>query len=197
MAVTALIGTRRRRAFPDAVAAEINALPERRRHQHVVDLEMNDGRVIRKVWAGYGRFPALIGGRTLLHRYRPRDVVHARPHDAKRDGVDDFADKLDFAHPALRDCEAVIAAFPANSGRFGTYGGRLLVTNARVIFQPHRVSRLLGGRVWDAGRDTIVATTPISSFPRGVRLTFSDGSSRTLVISQRVAQVLEDRGTPA
>ena len=65
------------RALPESVCREIARLPERRANQHVVDLELVDGRRIQKVWIAWGRYPAMIGGRTLMHRYRPRDVVHA------------------------------------------------------------------------------------------------------------------------
>lgn len=68
------------RAFPDSVRAEILQLPERRPNQHVVDLELADGRMIRKVWVAWGQYPAIIGGRTLLARYRPRDTLHAVAH---------------------------------------------------------------------------------------------------------------------
>lgn len=68
------------RALPDSVSAEVWKVPERRSNQHVVDLELADGRVVRKVWIAWGKYPALIGGRTLLGRYRPRDAVHAFVH---------------------------------------------------------------------------------------------------------------------
>jgi hypothetical protein len=77
------IGTRPWRALPDGVCDEIAQLPTHRPNQHVVDLELKDGRVVRKVSVGYGRFPALVNGRTITHRYRPRDVLHAHPHVRK------------------------------------------------------------------------------------------------------------------
>ena len=54
-------------------------LPERRPNQHVVDLELHDGRRVRKVWIAHGKFVALMGGRTITQRFRPRDVAHAHP----------------------------------------------------------------------------------------------------------------------
>jgi hypothetical protein len=66
------------RSLPESVVDEVSALPMRRKDQHVVDLETNDGRVIRNVWIAWCRYPALIGGRTLRGRYRPKNVVHAR-----------------------------------------------------------------------------------------------------------------------
>jgi hypothetical protein len=76
------LGTRKHRAVPESVAAEIARLPERRRGQHVVDLELRDGRRVEGVWVAFGKYPALIGGRTRRDRYRPADVVHAYAHDS-------------------------------------------------------------------------------------------------------------------
>lgn len=73
-------GRRRARALPDPVCLQIASLPERRKNQHVVDLQLRDGRVVRKVWIAYGRFPAVIGGGMLFRRYQPEDVVAALPH---------------------------------------------------------------------------------------------------------------------
>ena len=68
-------GSQRHRRFPEDIQRQIRALPERRRGQHVVDLVLRDGRVVKKVWVAYGRAPAMIGGRTVTQRYRPSDVV--------------------------------------------------------------------------------------------------------------------------
>jgi hypothetical protein len=73
-----VVGRMPHRALPESVVEELSRLPARRPKQHVVDLETNDGRVIRNVWVAHGRYPAIIGGRTLTRRYRPRDVAHAR-----------------------------------------------------------------------------------------------------------------------
>ena len=91
-----------------------------------------------------------------------------------------WSDKLDFGRPPLTRGETLLATFSANSGLFG---GRLLVTSIRVIFQPHRVSRLLGGRGWDVPRDSVSHAAPVGRFPRRIRLGFADGSRRTVVVS--------------
>jgi hypothetical protein len=78
LALAYLVCTRQRRELPEPVRAEIAQLPMRRANQHVVDLELEDGRRVEKVWIAYGRFPAALGGRTLTQRYRPHQVVHAR-----------------------------------------------------------------------------------------------------------------------
>lgn len=77
LALAHCVSTRRGRELPEPVRAEIAQLPMRRANQHVVDLELEDGRRVEKVWIAYGRFPAALGGRTLTQRYRPRQVVHA------------------------------------------------------------------------------------------------------------------------
>jgi hypothetical protein len=77
MALVAVAGSRSWRSLPDDVCEEIAQLPMRRPNQHVVDLELKDGRQVRRVWVAWGRFPAMIGGRTITQRYRPRQVVHA------------------------------------------------------------------------------------------------------------------------
>jgi hypothetical protein len=74
-----VLGSRPWRALPDAVCEEIAAIPARRPNQHVVDLELRDGSRLRKVWIAYGNFPAVLGGRTITRRFRPRDVIHAHP----------------------------------------------------------------------------------------------------------------------
>jgi len=78
-----VVGRMPHRALPENVADELSRLPERRANQHLVDLETCDGRVIHNVWVAYGRYPAMIGGRTLTQRYRPTDVAHARPPEPK------------------------------------------------------------------------------------------------------------------
>jgi hypothetical protein len=65
------------RRFPDPVIAEIKQTPTKMPNQYVVDLELDDGRIVRSVWVGYGRWPAWAGGKTIRERYRPRRVLHA------------------------------------------------------------------------------------------------------------------------
>jgi hypothetical protein len=69
------------RELPAAVVEEITKVPERRPNQRVVDLTLRDGRVVEKVWIAWDRYPALIGGKTILGRYRPKQVAGARAHD--------------------------------------------------------------------------------------------------------------------
>jgi hypothetical protein len=69
------------RGLPESVAAEIRALPERGANQHLVDLELADGRIIKKVYVAWQRFPSVSPRRWLVHRYRPSAVVHARQHN--------------------------------------------------------------------------------------------------------------------
>jgi hypothetical protein len=78
-----VVGRMPHRALPEDVIEEVSRLAPRRPNQHVVDLETSDGRVIRNVWVAYGRYPAMIGGRTLTQRYRPKEVAHARPAQPK------------------------------------------------------------------------------------------------------------------
>ena len=77
LGLVGVFGRRDSRALPESVCDELAAIPERRENQHVVDLELRDGRRIRKVWVAWGRYPAVIGGRTITQRYRVGDVVHA------------------------------------------------------------------------------------------------------------------------
>lgn len=75
-----LIAMRPSRRLPDGVCQELAAIPMRRRGQHIVDLQLRDGRVVEKVWIAYGKYVALIGGRTRSHSYTARDVIHATDH---------------------------------------------------------------------------------------------------------------------
>lgn len=75
-----VVGRSPRRALPDNVVEQMKALPERRPNQRVVDLELADGRIIRKVYVAYDRYPAVIGGTMILGHYRPADVVCATQH---------------------------------------------------------------------------------------------------------------------
>jgi hypothetical protein len=83
MVALAAAATRPSRRLPEPVCEQIAALPERRRNQHVVDLQLSDGRVIEKVWIAWGKYIALVGGRMRRQRYAARDVVGARLHAAK------------------------------------------------------------------------------------------------------------------
>lgn len=84
LALSPLFAMRKYRRFSPEVEAEILALDPPNARQNVVDLVLDDGRTIRDVWVGYGRYPALLAGKTLRCRYRPRDVVHALPASTKR-----------------------------------------------------------------------------------------------------------------
>src|SRR5439155_12036226 len=101
-------------------------------------------------------------------------------------GLSDWADKLDFTRPALRDGEITLAAFPANSG---LHGGRLIITTERLIFQPHRVSRMLRAKSWSGERGEIKEIVPDD---REVALTFEDGGRREVRVREpdTVADVL-------
>jgi hypothetical protein len=70
--------TRRRRRLPEAVCRELALIPPVRWNQHLVDLELSDGRVVERVWIAYGRYVALIGGRMRSQRYAVDEVIHAR-----------------------------------------------------------------------------------------------------------------------
>lgn len=82
MAALTVAATRPSRRLPEPVCEQIAALPERRRNQHVVDLELIDGRVVEKVWIAWGKYIALVGGRMRSRGYAARDVVGARRHAA-------------------------------------------------------------------------------------------------------------------
>lgn len=81
-----VFGRRDSRALPPSVCKELEAIPERRRNQQVADLELKDGRRIRKVWIAWGRYPAVLGGRTITQRYKIRDVTHAHAHAREAGG---------------------------------------------------------------------------------------------------------------
>jgi hypothetical protein len=73
-------GTRPSHRLPEAVRHELASIPTRRRAQHVVDLELVDGRVVEKVYVAHGKYIALIGGRMRSHRFTASDVAHATNH---------------------------------------------------------------------------------------------------------------------
>ena len=53
-------------ALLDAVVKQLQAIPEQRPNQRVVDPTLADGRVARNVWIADDRYPAIIGGKTIL-----------------------------------------------------------------------------------------------------------------------------------
>ena len=72
-------GMMQRRALPDEVAEKLTAIPTVQPNQHLVDLVLRDGRVVRGVYIGYGRFPRLTP-RRLLHPYDVKSVIDVREH---------------------------------------------------------------------------------------------------------------------
>ena len=77
LGLVGVLGRRESRALPGSVCEEIGTIRKRRANQHVVDLELRDGRRIHKVWIANGRYPAVIGGRTITQRYKVGDVARA------------------------------------------------------------------------------------------------------------------------
>jgi hypothetical protein len=75
------VGRSERRAVLDAVVEQVKTVAERRPNQRVVDLHWKHGRVVRRVWIAWDRYPAVIGGKTLIGRYRPSSVVWATKPD--------------------------------------------------------------------------------------------------------------------
>ena len=75
-------GTRPSHRLPEAVRHELERIPTRHWHRHLVDLELADGRVVEKVYVAYGKYIALIGGRMRSHRFTASDVTHATNHVA-------------------------------------------------------------------------------------------------------------------
>jgi hypothetical protein len=61
-----------------------------------------------------------------------------------------------FNRPVLDANETVVRSFPANhtQGKRAV-GGKLFLTNRRVIFVPNRVDWNIGGQIWEASRDAI------------------------------------------
>jgi hypothetical protein len=86
LALAPAVGSVRFRKLPEAVTAQILEQPYDRPHQHLVDLELESGRWVRRVWVAWGAYPALVGGRTWTGWYRPSRVVAARPHRRKPRG---------------------------------------------------------------------------------------------------------------
>ena len=81
LALVRALGRSEARALPVSVATRLRRIPERRPHQHRVDLELRDGRRIRDVRVEGGRYLSVIGGRTITQRYRVDDVVRVRRHE--------------------------------------------------------------------------------------------------------------------
>jgi hypothetical protein len=52
------LGWTRSRALPTPVVAGLAAIPERRPGQHLVDLELRDGRVVRRIRVDRGLYPS-------------------------------------------------------------------------------------------------------------------------------------------
>jgi hypothetical protein len=69
---------RERRALPDSVVESLKSLPEIRPGQHLVDLVLDDGRVIHRVYVAYRRWPS-VSPRRIFHPYDVKRVVAARP----------------------------------------------------------------------------------------------------------------------
>lgn len=82
MAMSVPLAQRKSRALPPHVVGELRQIPTDRQDQHLVDLELADGRVVKDVRIAWNTWPAWVGGKTIRKRYRPRDVVHARLADA-------------------------------------------------------------------------------------------------------------------
>jgi hypothetical protein len=70
--------TSKRHELPESVVQELMEIPEVRDNQHRVDLELRDGRVVRRVGVAWGRY-LTFSPRLLFRRFRASDVVHARP----------------------------------------------------------------------------------------------------------------------
>jgi hypothetical protein len=70
------------RALPDPVVDKLKSIPTKRPNQHLVDLVLEDGRVISRVYVAWGRFPS-ISPKRLFRPFRPDSVVDARPTPQK------------------------------------------------------------------------------------------------------------------
>ena len=72
-------GRRPFRALPEPIVDKLRTIPMARPRygQHRVDLVLDDGRVIRGVYVGLGRYPS-ISPRRLVRRYKASSVIDVR-----------------------------------------------------------------------------------------------------------------------
>ena len=59
-------------------AAAVRSLPERRRNQHLVDVTLDNGRVINGVYVAYGRY--VVPGLLPRRRVRTESIRQIRQH---------------------------------------------------------------------------------------------------------------------
>jgi hypothetical protein len=63
-----------------------------------------------------------------------------------------------FNGPVLDENEAVLASYRANHTQGNrAVGGKLFLTNRRLVFVPNRVDAKTGGRTWEASVDAVQA----------------------------------------
>ncbi|MFY1583556.1 hypothetical protein ACN267_03530 [Micromonospora sp. WMMD734] len=76
-----------------------------------------------------------------------------------------------FVDPQLNPGEQRLHQTIANQllGPSRTLGGRLVVTDSRVVFEPNRLDRLTGGRTWQTDAQAIRKVTETPGGKEGVR----------------------------
>lgn len=95
--------------------------------------------------------------------------------------------------PMYSLCEQTIAVHRAGqvSTRIGAVDGRLTVTDARVVFEPSVVERLLGQRPWELSHEAVREVTLRPRDLRAWRSWLNAGCSPTIVITDHEGEARE------
>jgi hypothetical protein len=110
-----------------------------------------------------------------------------------------------FVEPNLLQGEEIRRRYAANrASTWKSVGGQLLVTNLRIIFQPHRVDALFHAQPWSGRlRDVAsvdVAAKKLSAKEMGVRnrlqITLQDGHQEKFLVRDLDQVVAELRAQP-
>lgn len=71
------LNMRASRELPAPIIEKLKGIPTIRPNQHLVDLTLDDGHTVKRVYVGYGKYPAMTP-RRLFRRYDHRAVVDVR-----------------------------------------------------------------------------------------------------------------------
>lgn len=66
------------RELPPPIVEKLKGIETIRANQHLVDLTLDDGRIVKRVYVGYGRYPAMTP-RRLFRPYDHHAVVDVMP----------------------------------------------------------------------------------------------------------------------
>ncbi|HVV49150.1 MAG TPA: hypothetical protein VHO06_05795 [Polyangia bacterium] len=93
---------------------------------------------------------------------------------------------LSVREPEFEEGEEVRREFRANrwQHRIRAVGGRLYLTDRRLIFVPHKFDSKLGGRRWSARLQDLEGSSP-GGGPRTIRVEVHDGRDQRFVIPDR------------